>query len=280
MEIKHLEKLKSIDYFKEQDFPCIVREMREAPSNTVIAMHGHEFSELVVVASGSLNHIHARGTSRLFAGDFFVIHPDERHGYAELAAGTSVFNLLYHSDKPPLALQFGGFPLTATLFPVVPSQVKASTLGRISRKELPHVIDLVKAIRRESKLNRPFHDAICASLFAVVLLHLSRAMGTVPSVSPSPIHKELDYIMKNLDRKITLKELCAVSGHSISTLFRKFRMATGKSPYDCILAMRAAKAQTLMKSSIGVSLSEASRRTGFCNGAHLSRTLRAYGLKY
>ena len=103
-------------------------------------------------------------------------------------------------------------------------------------------------------------------------------MDTATAVSPSPIHKELDFIMKNLDRKITLKELCAVSGHSISTLFRRFREMTGKSPYDCILAMRAAKAQALMKGPNGVSLAEASRRTGFCNGAHLSRTLRAHGL--
>lgn len=57
--IKHLEKLKSGAYFKDNDLPYIIREMREAPSNAFVAMHDHEFSELVVVASGRISHIHA-----------------------------------------------------------------------------------------------------------------------------------------------------------------------------------------------------------------------------
>ena len=81
--IKHLEKLRSDAYFKDGALPCIVREMREAPSNAFVAMHNHEFSELVIVASGKISHIHADKTDRLSKGHFFVIHPGEQHGYAE-----------------------------------------------------------------------------------------------------------------------------------------------------------------------------------------------------
>ena len=60
--IKHLEKLRSDAYFKDDALPRIVREMREAPSNAFVAMHDHEFSELVIVASGKISHIHADKT--------------------------------------------------------------------------------------------------------------------------------------------------------------------------------------------------------------------------
>ena len=274
MAIKHLEQLKDKDYFKGENSSCVVREMHDAPSNNVIAMHGHEFSELVIVASGSLNHIHASGTSRLASGDFFVIHPGERHGYAELAAGTIVFNILYHRDRPPPALAFGEFPLMALFFPSDPNQVKARTIGCLSRQELPRVVNLVKAIRRESENNRPLRDIICASLFSAILLHLSRARNTDAAISSNPIQRELDFIRGNLDHKVTLKELCAVSGRSVSTLSRAFRKATGKSPYDFMIAMRVTKARTLMDGPGNISLAEAARRTGFCSSGHLSRTLR------
>ena len=55
--IKHHEKLRNDAYFKGSALPCIVREMREAPSNAFVAMHDHEFSELVIVASGNNQHI-------------------------------------------------------------------------------------------------------------------------------------------------------------------------------------------------------------------------------
>ena len=88
--IKHNEILRNDDYFKGGELPCIVREMRDAPSNAFVAMHDHEFSELVIVASGKISHIHADKTDRLSKGHFFVIHPGEQHGYAKLAPKTVI----------------------------------------------------------------------------------------------------------------------------------------------------------------------------------------------
>ena len=49
--IVHLGQLKSEEYFKDSGLTCIVREMHDASSNETIAMHDHDFSELVLVAS-------------------------------------------------------------------------------------------------------------------------------------------------------------------------------------------------------------------------------------
>ena len=106
-------------------------------------MHDHEFSELVIVASGGLKHIHANETTLLKQGDFFVIHPGERHGYAELAPRTLVFNLLYHASEPP----FGSIVasnLFPVLFPIGDTYPPAKTLGRVPRHELAHVVGLVR----------------------------------------------------------------------------------------------------------------------------------------
>lgn len=275
MNIKHLDKLKIVDFFKNDELPCIVREMHDAPSNAVIAMHDHEFSELVIVAAGSLNHIHTKGTIRLIAGDFFVIHPGERHGYAEMLPGTKVFNLLYHHNEQPPSLMLANLPLMAALFPQDTKAIHASILGHIQSAAMPHLVELIKSIQKEGKSRRILRHAICTHLFSTILLYLSRAMRTVPTVPTVSIQKEIDFITRNLNRKITLKELCTISGKSVSTLSRDFRKAVGKSPGDYIIAMRIAKARDLL-SRTTLSLGEIATLLGFCSASHLTHTLATH----
>ena len=275
MAIKHLEELKSDDFFKRSGLFCVVREMRAAPSNIEIAMHGHEFSELVVVASGQLNHIHAAGTERLASGDFFVIHPGERHGYAELARRTVVFNLLYHHTQRPPALALGDFPVAAACFPTDPAASRVRTLGRVPRRDIPHVVALIKAIRRESETCRPFGNSICMSLFSALVMRLSRHADAASAAPNLPIDRELDFIARNLGGKITLGDICAVSGRSVSSLSRAFRKSVGASPYDHVIALRVAKARSLIADG-RLPLGEVAARTGFCDASHLARTLRAH----
>jgi len=272
--IKHLEKLKSDAYFKDDALPCIIREMHEAPSNAFVAMHDHEFSELVIVASGKISHIHADKTDRLSKGHFFVIHPGEQHGYAKLAPKTVVFNVLYHCERPPVPLTICGFPLMNEFFPTTPADVRAKTLGRVSAKNLPAVIQLINLIRREEHCEQPMRRAVCESLFVSLLMQLARSTQSAQSsLQDIPVQKEIDFIAENLSRKITLDELCAVSGKSASTLHREFRKSVGKSPGDYIIDMRVAKARTLLGRK-GNTLKKVASKTGFCCASHLSRALR------
>ena len=271
--IKHHEILRDGDYFKGGELPCVVREMRDAPSNAFIAMHDHEFSELVIVASGKISHIHADRTDKLSKGDFFAIHPGERHGYAQLAPKTVVFNVLYHRERPPLPLSVLGFPLMDEIFPEDPATGHANTLGRVKRSNLTAVLRLIDLIRREEHLDQPLRRITSESLFMSLLLLLARSTQRVSVPSrESLVQKEIDFITKNLSRKITLDELCGVSGKSARTLHREFRKAVGKSPGDYIIDMRIAKAKTLLGRK-GSTLKKVAAKTGFCSSAHLSRTL-------
>ncbi len=275
MKIKHLEHLEDDAYFGEVTLPCVVREMRYAPSNEVVAMHDHGFSELVIVASGSLKHIHATGTERIAPGDFFVIHPGERHGFAEFAKGALVFNVLYHADSPPPALMFSGSPLVPLLFPSESGPEKARTLGRVPRSAMKDIVSLVKAIRGEVSSRRPLRHEVCASLFATLTLQLARHMNETVRDPSSSIHAELDFIAQNFARKITIGELRSVSGLSTRALYSEFRKICGKTPWEYVTDMRVAKAEALLAQT-KMKLEEVAAKTGFCGASHLSRTLRAH----
>lgn len=275
MKIKHLEHLENSAYFGNGKMPCVVREMKDAPSNAFVALHDHGFSELVVVASGSLQHIHTKGIERISTGDFFVIHPGERHGFAELAEGTSVFNILFDNAAMPQAMSLAGCPLTPLLFPHDGDRVRARPLGHVPRKSLDGIIGIIKAMRGEGAGHRLFRHAVCASLFAALALTLSRYLRDQPDDPSETIKGELDFIAENYMRKITLGELRAVSGRSMRALYREFYRFCGKSPGEYIISLRVAKAKALLSRNTQT-LDEVAAQTGFCDASHLSRTLRAH----
>ena len=256
-QIRHLERLLDITYFKENGLSCVVRTMCYSPVTEFVAMHDHEFSELVVVASGHLKHIHAGGTTKLRQGDFFVVHPGKRHGYAELVPGTTVYNLLYHAKEPPLEL---------------------ANAGPFSDAHHGCLLVLIKAIRREEEADREQRQIACATLFKAVLLELARWTLADELSAHSVIQREIDFIAANIGRKIVLKDLCAISGKSASSLHRAFRKTVGKSPIDYVIAQRLAKAKEL-RTYGEMSLEKTAELTGFCSASHLSHTLHAKQIK-
>jgi AraC-like DNA-binding protein len=271
--IKHLETLMNSDYFHGIGLPCVVREMRYAPSNTFVAMHDHEFSEIVIVMAGKINHIHKYNTDRLSKGDFFVIHPGEQHGYAELSMNTVLFNVLYHATDLPSQIAVGGFPLIKTFFPSDINSSSAKILGHIPPSHLSTIGQLIKMISREEHSKNALRHTVCESLFATLLLYLSRySLNAETSLRDTPLKLETDFISANLERKITISQLCSISGKSASTLHREFKKHIGKSPGDYIISLRVKKAKSLLLTT-SLSMSEIAYQTGFCGQGHLSRTL-------
>lgn len=273
MKIKHLESLHSADFFKDTNEVCVIKEMRAAPGNAYIAMHDHDFSEIVLVAQGSLTHLHASGTTRLSAGDFFAIHPGERHGYADLAKDTVVYNCLYKADSPPPGT-YAIPPLRrAVFFPAGDSVGSERTMGRLSRRQLRAAALLLRTIKAAGHSQAGLSRQAGTALFAALVVILTDALGPVPQQGETCVRTATDFIEGNLHRRVTLREICAATGCSPATLNRAFRAATGKSPSDYALQQRLNRAKTLM-SLHGLTLAAAAQQTGFFDASHLSHALR------
>lgn len=274
MKIKHLESLQFADYFKDKEAICVIKEMRSAPSNAYIAMHDHEFSEIVIVAQGALTHLRASGTTRLSAGDFFAIHPGERHGYADLAKDTVVYNCLYKADRPPPGIYDIPPIRRAAFFPQADAVAREGAAGRLPKGQLQATTLLIRAIRSEHKSRTGLSRKVEASLFAALLMILADAQGPAPEQSETWISKATGFIDENLNRRITIRELCVAAGCSPAALNRAFRMATGKSPGDYALHRRLDRAKVLM-SIHGLTLAAAAQQTGFFDASHLSHAIRS-----
>ena len=56
----------------------------------------------------------------------------------------------------------------------------------------------------------------------------------------------LDYLRRNFDIDLRLEDLASRAGMSISTLLRRFRVATGPFPFEFLLNLRLERAREIL----------------------------------
>ena len=87
--------LRAKDWFHPDGFPLAVE--RREPQEP-FGLHGHDFSEVVVVTGGRGTHRIGREAWPLSAGDVFVVKGQEAHEYANLDE-LNLINVLYRPER-------------------------------------------------------------------------------------------------------------------------------------------------------------------------------------
>lgn len=76
----------------------------------------------------------------------------------------------------------------------------------------------------------------------------------------------------SLTGSLTLDELAAVAGVSVSHFQVLFRRSTGQPVHRYIVQQRTEHARALLRA--GASISDAALQSGFCDASHLARWMR------
>ena len=82
----------------------------------------------------------------------------------------------------------------------------------------------------------------------------------------------IDYLQKNVENKILLKDLSGIALLSPCHLQRIFKKAVGLTPREYLLQLRLEKTKQLLEQ--GLPLSEIVHLTGFTDQSHLTRTFK------
>lgn len=129
-------------------------------------------------------------------------------------------------------------------------------LGRLSLEALGHAF-AVAVVREHSAPGR-------------------RTPGAAPpdrGLGPAQLRRVLDHVEEHLAGGLPLADLAAVAHLSPYHFSRLFRLATGASPHQHVLARRTDRARELLVSS-ALPLAEVARRAGFADQSHLTRHVR------
>ncbi|WP_394825811.1 helix-turn-helix domain-containing protein [Pendulispora albinea] len=124
---------------------------------------------------------------------------------------------------------------------------------------------------------RLFTDSL-ASALAARMLGLQLQQGASGSKSGRALPKwrlrnVLDYIEAHLDEDLTLAELAAVAGFSLSHFKSLFRRAVGMPVHRFVLERRVERARTLLLEGRS-SLVEIALEAGFAHPSHMARCMR------
>jgi len=264
------------DFFDSDDEPIkLIRRSPQIP----YPLHSHDFSELVIVLSGTGVHFTEENDFRVNAGDVFVVQGATSHGYKELE-DLYLVNLLFSMDQLPLPfLDISYIPGYQALFHLEPryrsSHNFASRL-KLSTDDFIRVNSLIDRIEMEYRNTRKGYRYMASILFMELIGTLSRCYDNSESTQNREllrIARGLSYLEHHLTEKITLKELEEETGMSMSSLNRHFRRVTGVPPLEYHLRQRIRRACTLLRQT-DLNITEIAFRTGFEDSNYFTRQFR------
>jgi AraC family transcriptional regulator len=124
---------------------------------------------------------------------------------------------------------------------------------------------------------RLFADSLATALATRLLALQSRA--ALPAAQPGRalpawrLRHVIDYIETHLDQDLTLAELAAVAGFSLSHFKPLFKQAAGMPVHRFVLERRVERARVLLVEG-GRSMTEIALEAGFAHPSHMARCLR------
>jgi len=128
---------------------------------------------------------------------------------------------------------------------------------------------------RTSGVGGPLIIESLANILAVHLIRHLFGLGRTPTATHSAFPRRklaavIDFIMANLDARLTVEQMAALVELSPYHFMRQFKAATGLSPYQFLISRRVELAQHLLRKKRLISLAEVAIHCGFSDQSQFS----------
>ncbi len=217
-----------------------------------LSLHVHSFSELVIVLSGSGAHITAEHEYPISAGDVFVLHGDQAHGYRD-SKGLEIVNILFRMEQLGIPLfdatSMAGYHALFQLEPLYRQRHGFESRLRLSATGLERITVLVNRLQQEVHTSAPGHIAGAVAAFMLILVDLCRSYGRSNNVNVQPLlrlGRVIGHMQHYYADSMSLDDLAEIGNMSRRSLTREFRSATGQSPIEYLNSLRIARATELL----------------------------------
>ena len=240
--------------------------------------HCHEdFYELVIFVDGTvLDWMRDDRVQILRPGDFFVYAPGSIHHYDNIQS-SKYFNILIHQDivDNELLLKKNCMPEFEDLFPEYGERTR---IFQLDDSGLKKAIDLSFELNRELDEKAPGHREMISVLLVKLLIVLWRNRKPQTKLQDNilsfRISKALTFIEKNLEKKLTLKEIAQHVAMSESSFRHYFKEVTRFSPIQYLQILRLKSALQMIFT--GKSVNESATLSGLRDSSYLGRMVRKH----
>jgi AraC family transcriptional regulator len=201
-------------------------------------------------------------------GDIYII-PAQTPSVWEVKGNDTFLTL---SVAPPLLER------VAAELGLDPSRIEIRNRFQVRDNQLENI---AWALREEMECGYPcgqlYYDSLAVAVTTrLICYHSSRSVGMRKPhkrLSDRRLREIFDYIEGNLADNISLGDLAAVVGLSVSHFKVLFREATGISPHQYLIRRRVERAKDLIGEG-ELPMSEIATQTGFAHGSHLAHHMQ------
>ena len=242
-------------------------------------MHGHQYSELVIVLGGSALHRTSTENYPIGVGDVFVINGDMQHGFSHVR--NLRMGILQYDPDPFLVgrhdlEQMMGFHALFDLEPRSRQNENFRSRLRLNAAELSEAELLLNEINREFHNRFEGWKTMVQAGFFQLVTRLSRSYTTQKKDTPSPMVRMAhvaSHIRKHFRRNIRIEQLAKIACLSPSQFQRVFKRTYHATPGQFIHRLRIEHACQLLRDETRdiASIAEAS---GFSTPAFFSTQFR------
>jgi AraC-like DNA-binding protein len=244
-------------------------------------LHSHDFSELVIILSGTGTHFTEGAEYRVMPGDVFVIENGFSHGFKNLD-NLRLYNIIFTPQILKKVFidiqQMPGYHAVFTLEPRFRKSHNFESRLRINTDQLQYCEQLISRLITELSHSCSGNGsrALALAYFIELIVYLSRIYTQENLEGSTEIIRMAElfaFLQTHLDRSITIDEISVRSNMSPSTLHRAFHRTVQCSPIEYHLQLRIDHALNLLKHS-RLSISQISEASGFSDSNYFSRQFR------
>lgn len=272
-----MEQFKLSYFTNDESFPFFIQYGNHDDN---LFMHTHkDFSELVIVLSGSAMHIVDNEKFHIKKGDVFVISNDTAHGYEE-AENFHICNIMYRSENLLSAdydiKKNAGFHALFVLEPYLTKEHNFKSRLALKPIEFDKIHILTDTMLSEYQTKAEGWQTILKSSFMTLVVMLSRlySFGNISEeVDIINIAKSISYIESHYTEDISIDILAEISHYSPRHFTRIFTATYNSTPLNYILTLRINHACSLLRES-RIPISYIALQCGFSDSNYFSRIFK------
>lgn len=259
------------EFTNDESFPFFIQY---GGHDTVLSVHGHEdFSELVIVLSGTARHVVGNERFDVGKGDVFCIGSGIKHGYEDVKR-FRICNIMFRpeavlkaeSDVKTLA----GFHALFVVEPRLTEGFRSSL--RLCGEAFSALGQLLAKTIEEYNSHRPARKTLLLAYFDEIVVLLSR-LYTKDSDKTDGIAAAAALMESSFSERGCMERVLSSLHYSERHFVRLFSAAYGTTPAKYLVDIRMRNACGLLKCT-GLSVAEIAQRCGFSDANYFSRAFR------
>lgn len=273
-----MEFLNGDDWFPDKRLPVAVYHGYHVDEFPV---HVHDFSELVVVTSGSAYHRVRGERYRVYPGHVFVVRSMVPHGYEnahDLKLSQIILTESFFTRHFPELQKIEGFQTLFYLQPEAEAYLAFESRMCLDGSILSTIDEQIQNLSNELATKRSGYETMSMSMLGQIVVLLCRyyeQSGPLNDSSLVGIAGATSHIQSHYSCNISIEELCEVAGMSCRSLTRHFRSTVGEPPIRYLNRVRAERSAALIRTT-DLRMTEVAERVGFGDSNYFSRVFRSF----